>query len=217
MTFTAAAPLRAWLANNLGLNPFFNGDTRSPRVRMSPRLTHPGNTRGGHTPRGACGCPRRCVYVPCALHLRSTLLCPRRVAGDGYTYDGCYGMNQVTPRDLSCSCYLPVIDSGPPPDPVPRAPSHVPRPSPERPPSPAPRPRPCYQLSYTNVCAHGRCSPPASTLCPTRKSAIGKTQISRTGSLTLRTAGTAWPSRGAQKKFVPNSRRRTASVTTRTA
>ena len=61
VTFTAAAPLRAWLANNLGLNPFFNGDTRSPRMRMSPRLTHPGNTRGGHTPRGACGCPRRCV------------------------------------------------------------------------------------------------------------------------------------------------------------
>ena len=101
VTFTAAAPLRAWLANNLGLNPFFNGDTRSPRMRMSPRLTHPGRS---HTPR-ACGCPRRCVYVPCALHLRSTLVCLRRVAGDGYTYDGCYGMNQVTPRDLSCSCY----------------------------------------------------------------------------------------------------------------
>lgn len=89
MTFTAAAPLRAWLANNLGLNPFFNGDTRSPT--LAPRADVPGSHTGG-----AC---------MCALHLRSTLLCPSRVAGDGYTYDGCYGMNQVTPRALSCSCY----------------------------------------------------------------------------------------------------------------
>ena len=60
--FTAAAPLRAWLANNLGLNPFFNGDTRS--VRMPP----------AHTPAVAC------VYVRAsfALHVALPVACGRR-------------------------------------------------------------------------------------------------------------------------------------------
>ena len=40
MEFTEAAPLRAWLANNFGLNSFFNGDARSLRADVPHTAVH---------------------------------------------------------------------------------------------------------------------------------------------------------------------------------
>ena len=84
VVFKEPAKLRAWLANNLGCNAFFNGDAlaRSLCARFSSTL-YPARVDPAHA-----------------------------VAGDGYTYDGCYGMYPVTPRPEFCARWLGPL--GPP-------------------------------------------------------------------------------------------------------
>lgn len=134
VVFKEPAKLRAWLANNLGCNAFFNGDAlaRSLCARFSSTL-YPARVDPAHA-----------------------------VAGDGYTYDGCYGMYPVTPRPELCSLAWAVgpasggltaaVPLRPTPNANPRRSlprtscSPQPKSAPSRSPSPLHlHPRPCYR------------------------------------------------------------------------